>query len=359
MAISSLFVLVPHFGVTGPTLGAAALCNALTDRISVSLVSLRKKGGGVRLRVSPKVNLIELKEGHIGANFMVYRRMLRAAGGRAGVVSLSSCFQADIVNSLLTSDAITISSVRGNLPRAYWLEYGIKGAIAAQAHLLALRRFDLVIAMSEDMAVQLKRRRLRRVAIVKNFVDEADLDRYRFLLASADGPFRFAFLGRLSRSKRPDLLITAIAGLNRRGIPCTLDMYGDGPLASQLHAQTRALGVEATVHLHGHEENPYSKLQCADCLALPSLAEGTPRAILEALYFGIPCVARNVDGMNELITPGVNGELFQEDGELEECLVRVARSQWARTCRGSRALLPAAFRQQVNADLMLDIIASR
>jgi glycosyltransferase involved in cell wall biosynthesis len=53
---------------------------------------------------------------------------------------------------------------------------------------------------------------------------------------------------------------------------------------------------------------------------LPSLSEGAPRAALEALFLGVPCVLRNVDGNACLVSSGVNGVLFQTDDQLLEAI---------------------------------------
>ena len=61
-----------------------------------------------------------------------------------------------------------------------------------------------------------------------------------------------------------------------------------------------------------------------DCLVLPSLTEGVSRASLEALYLGVPCVMRNVDGNSELIKEGENGVLFDSDEQLSSAMIKCA-----------------------------------
>ena len=80
-------------------------------------------------------------------------------------------------------------------------------------------------------------------------------------------------------------------------------------------------------------------------MVLPSLSEGLSRASLEALYLGVPCVLRAVDGNAELIREGVNGTLFRETASLAGAMM--ATAAWSRARTGKRdSLLPENYRQQ-------------
>jgi glycosyltransferase involved in cell wall biosynthesis len=97
--------------------------------------------------------------------------------------------------------------------------------------------------------------------------------------------------------------------------------------------------------VHGNCDEPYEILARADAMVLPSLSEGLSRASLEALYLGVPCVLRAVDGNGELIREGVNGSLFQETASLAGAMM--ATAAWSRARTGKRhSLLPENYRQQ-------------
>ncbi len=101
---------------------------------SVALVSL-KPGTGVDARLEPAVRVIELhRSGGWLARIAAYRRLLREAGGRQHVASISYCLSADLVNLLCRREALLCSSVRGNLPRNYRFDYGPAGLPAAWTH---------------------------------------------------------------------------------------------------------------------------------------------------------------------------------------------------------------------------------
>ena len=118
------------------------------------------------------------------------------------------------------------------------------------------------------------------------------------------------------------------------------------------------LGLESRVVFHGQVETPFELIQSSDLMMLPSESEGIPRAALESLYLGIPCILRSVDGNQELISDGVNGYLFTRDSELPDVTARALASIRARTGSMATNLLPPQFRQSSNVQKYLDLILS-
>lgn len=350
-----VFVLVPSFHPTGPIKGALALANELAAQQEVCMVSL-KPGPGVDARVHERVTMVCLADrGRWHRRIRAYRRMLREAGGRPAVASVSFCFSADLANLACRRDAVICSSVRGNLAQNYRLDHGYKGLLVATAHLALLRGFDHVVAMSASMAEQVRRMAGRRPAVIGNFVDESVLERYRVSRAGRTGAYRFVFVGSLSRRKQPLLLLEAVAGLRGQGVEVHLDIIGDGPLRAEVEQATAGADLGKVVRLHGYLAEPYSLVAEADCMVLPSLSEGMSRAILEALYLGVPCVLRDVDGHDEIVQPGYNGLLFARDDALAAAMVEAAA--WSRTAiTGQSSLLPVQCRQREAAQRYLELV---
>jgi glycosyltransferase involved in cell wall biosynthesis len=132
-----------------------------------------------------------------------------------------------------------------------------------------------------------------------------------------------------------------------------LDMIGSGPLMNDTNREVERLGLQGIVKLHGHLSNPYFLISKADVFVLPSLAEGTSRASLEALYLGVPCVLRQVDGNSELIQSGFNGVLFNEDDELVDAMLDAFRIS---KLQSNNNLLPDFFRQKESSDRYLNLV---
>lgn len=356
MRMRSIFILVPSFSPAGPIKGAIALANALSNHYDVTLCAI-KTGPGADAPIEPAVKIVVLAD-HTASRFKqlhLFRRLLRRAE-QDEVGSISFCLSADMINAACGGAAITLSSVRGNLPANYRMDYGLIGLPLGYLHLLGLRFMHAVVAMNEPMARQIEKMTGRIPRIVGNFLDEAPLEAFRTLQAGAAAP-SIVFLGSLSHRKQPIELIRALIDPL---VPesCTLQIIGDGPLRSQCQAEIERLGLKTRVRMHGALAQPFDVLARTDCLVLPSLSEGTARSALEALYLGVPVVARDIDGNRELIDAGNNGVLFEADSELAEAVASgIALSRRLNPPGAFRSnLLPPHHRQHLNAAAIVDIL---
>ncbi|MDO8788274.1 MAG: glycosyltransferase family 4 protein [Sulfuritalea sp.] len=131
--------------------------------------------------------------------------------------------------------------------------------------------------------------------------------------------FRFLFVGRLNEQKNVALLLWAFADLAKQQAPAArLKIVGDGPLKPALLAQTHALGIADLV-----EWAPWQSREAmlglyaeADCLVNPSLYEGMPNVVLEAMACGVPVIASAVAGNIDVIEDDVDGLLFPSCDQL-------------------------------------------
>lgn len=88
-----------------------------------------------------------------------------------------------------------------------------------------------------------------------------------------------------------------------QGLPdIQLHIAGDGPLREALKQQIDRLGLQNYVVLHGHVTNPYAMMQNADLFVMPSIYEGLPNALLEAMACGVPVLTSDTEqGPGELL----------------------------------------------------------
>jgi glycosyltransferase involved in cell wall biosynthesis len=86
-------------------------------------------------------------------------------------------------------------------------------------------------------------------------------------------------------------------------------IVGDGPLLGEVREQIRSQGLEKNVILAGYQSHPPDFYQIMDIFVLSSLWEGMPYVLLEALAMGLPVVATNTVGNNEIVEHGRNGFL--------------------------------------------------
>ncbi len=128
-------------------------------------------------------------------------------------------------------------------------------------------------------------------------------------------------IGRLSREKGQIHLLRAAAALagRRPDWKFRLVLVGDGPERAALEAAAGGGVLAGRVHFAGHQQDVRPYLAAADVFALPSLTEGSPNVILEAMAAGLPIVATRVGGVPETVIDGESALLCQagEGGEVE------------------------------------------
>jgi glycosyltransferase involved in cell wall biosynthesis len=118
-------------------------------------------------------------------------------------------------------------------------------------------------------------------------------------------PFRVGFVGSLAQMyKGPDVLLRAASLCRARGMNIETSLAGDGRYADAMKALAAQLGIGDRVRFLG--QLPFGKavfdfLDSVDLFVMPSHAEGLPRALLEAMARGCPCVGSDVGGIPELL----------------------------------------------------------
>jgi len=141
------------------------------------------------------------------------------------------------------------------------------------------------------------------------------------------------YVGRLSEEKGVKVLIDAARLLKKEGtIDLKVVIIGDGPLRSNLENEAIHKNCSFISFLGFLNLGDISKwLNAADLLCLPSLSEGCPNVILEALCSGLPVVASNVGGIPELITESENGMLFKpgDSNQLSVVLKKALSRKWS------------------------------
>jgi glycosyltransferase involved in cell wall biosynthesis len=118
-------------------------------------------------------------------------------------------------------------------------------------------------------------------------------------------------VGRLTPAKGQVLLVQACAQLRDSGVPFHLTMVGDGPDRSRVEAVITQHKLQPQVTLTGSltQDGVRQTLAEADVFVLPSLAEGIPVVLMEAMASYVPCISTPVNGIPELIEHGVTGLL--------------------------------------------------
>ncbi len=164
-----------------------------------------------------------------------------------------------------------------------------------------MRRASQVLIVSEAMRALLVARGIapERVTLVENGIDTrrftpdiAPLERRALGLDAADIVFGSAM--RLGPEKNPHGLVAAFDSVHRAQPAAALVIAGDGPLREALQAQVDALGLGDRVRLLGVRDDLPVLYPLFDAFVLPSISEGLPLALLEAMAAAVPVIATRV-----------------------------------------------------------------
>lgn len=134
------------------------------------------------------------------------------------------------------------------------------------------------------------------------------------------------FVGRLDPQKAPEVLMDAMALLERQGPHCRCVLAGDGPLRAAMERRLAGSPAAGSIRLLGHWDDVPGLLSAGDILAMPSRWEGFGLAAAEAMAAKLPVVATAVPGLTEVVADGHTGLLVPPDnaGALADAVARLA-----------------------------------
>lgn len=254
------------------------------------------------------------------------RRALR--DHRPDLVHVNATDQRDAIGSLLIAGggtAPSVATVHLVLPeRARWRE---------RAAVLALRRLDRVVAISDASAAALAARGVPAAVIRNGLAPTPQRADARALLGLEEGAFVVGGVGRLDPQKGWDVLCDAAALVAGRHARVVFAIVGDGPERAALEARPTGRHVR----LLGYRAAASSLMSAFDVLAVPSRYEGLPLVVIDAMHAGVPVVGTNVGGMGELLA-GPDVTVPVEDASaLAQALERLIGDDAARRALGDAA----------------------
>lgn len=167
--------------------------------------------------------------------------------------------------------------------------------------------------------------------------------------------FLFAFTGRLVGDKGIDGLVQAFIRLTAKLPETDLLLIGpEEPELDPLQPETkRLLANTPSIHAVGCRNDIPALLEAADAFVFPSRREGFPNALLEAQAMGLPSIATDICGCNEIIRPSSTGILIPKD---DEDALFAAMEQLAALPREERKEMGDKARSMVKHYFASDII---
>lgn len=225
--------------------------------------------------------------------------------------------------------------------------------------------FDIEVGVSQHITQSLDRRLGALIAGKSARLIYNGIDPGRFQTANPSPEDRTALgldqrtlvvgsVGRLTKQKGYTFLLEAVPKVIDKIPNIQFLIVGDGELRERLCQQIERLGLQGKVVLAGARNHIESIYGLFDLFVLPSLWEGLPTVILEAMASGVPVVATNIPGTRELIWPGQTGWLAQpqDPSDLANCILEALSSPATRAAVAQTALqeLVPKFSLQYIAD---------
>jgi glycosyltransferase involved in cell wall biosynthesis len=203
------------------------------------------------------------------------------------------------------------------LPHFRWLA-GAKQSVHSWLYRWMAHWVNGFIAVSNDIEAGIEKTIgpvQERIVIISNGVDtrryQVPVDRpaTRHALGFAEDEALYTVVGTLKEQKGHRYLIEAAAPLVFRTPRLHILIVGDGELRGSLEAQARAAGIEGNIHFLGNRGDVPAILAASDVFVLPSLWEGLPMALIEAMASGLPVIATLVSGSQQVVEQGRSGIL--------------------------------------------------
>lgn len=153
-----------------------------------------------------------------------------------------------------------------------------------------------------------------------------DISGYKGRVMSVRSKIKFLTVARLTKQKGLEYLLRAIPAVIRNMQDVEFTIVGEGELRGELETLAKKLGISHIVTFVGFSNNIPVVLRESDAFVLPSIEEGLPLTILEAMATGVPVLATEVGGNKEIITNNVNGVLVppRNVSALSDQIIRLA-----------------------------------
>lgn len=189
-----------------------------------------------------------------------------------------------------------------------YADYWLKKAILRKT----IKNADAVITLTEDMKKKTSECYNRDIFVIPNGITLNRYEKKQSLNIDISNDEKvILYVGRLNAIKGVEYLIEAMDKVNRNYSNARLLLVGDGNLRRILENRVEKLGLSRCITFVGlvSTQDVSKYLANADIFVLPSLSEGFPNVILEAMAVGLPIITTKIRGLPEIVKEGINGYL--------------------------------------------------
>ncbi len=211
-----------------------------------------------------------------------------------------------------------------------------------------LKNSDRFLAISSNIKKELLRYEIKEIniSLIPNAVDTELFkpvnSEEKIILRKELGiedKFVITYAGRLDKNKGVETAIFALEKILKEKENPLLLILGDGPEKINLTERVSTMNLGERVLFKGFVDDVASYLKSSDIFIFPSLREGNPNAVLEAMSCGIPVVANSIEGIKDIISDGVEGILVysKSPDEFAEKVLCLSRNSSLRINMGKEA----------------------
>ncbi len=320
-----LLAIIEGDRVTGPAKNllefyrtAAAMSSG--PAIKLTLAVFERSGKGSTRRPGGGSELAEAARQSGVASFAITERFAFDVRALSGLKKLIAELQPDLIqtHAVKAHFLVRLSKASQKTP---WVAFhhgytqtDLRSPVYNQLDRWSLRAPDHIVTVSDASRRQLAARAIRssNITVLHNAVRPLNIPRgeagfgmrqCRKRLGLAPDEHVILCVGRLSREKAPADLVAALAQIEnlhpRQRV--RVIFLGEGPERGNIERMARRLGLSDRITLAGYcEVRPYYEV--ADLVAIPSISEASPNALLEAMAAGLPVAATSAGGIPEIVS---------------------------------------------------------
>lgn len=343
------------FNDDAPAQGATALARYLNPgEFHVTAVSLRALLDQISTTVADLNNSRISHRSMEMTSFLdarVLTRLIRCIRTARADIVHTHAFRADIwagFAAKLARVPVFVTSIRGNDWDLFVGGQPYPVALIAMAgSKIATSLADAIVAVSEgvrDHLVKVQKISPSKIRVIPNGVDLERLGRLRTfgtcIREELNLPPEAPLVGTLAVMK-PWKGLSYLVDAARLVLLQHRDVHfllaGDGSERRAIENQVRDLAITENVHLLGYRRDAIALLEALDIYVLPSLLEGFPRSVLEAMALGKPVVVTDIGGSRETVRHGASGWVVppRDSRELARAICRLLESSGLRRSLGA------------------------
>ena len=301
---------IPFIDNSGPSKGLVALANEMQRNHRTSIVYFKKK-------LDTKIGTVN----SINKNITVIKgnsdNLNKLKNTDDKVIVISMCFLSDLLCLYYFKNNIKITYIRGNLFMNYQHDYGFPGLFLAFIHYQLAKFYNKCFVLNDEEQSRLVKLGISS-DIIPNCLDEALLGDVQY---DEKQSWDLIYVGNLNSRKKPLLILRSLHELKMRGVVLNLVIVGDGVLLVDMKKLVLQLGICDQVDFVGRQEAPYYFLAKSRVFVLPSISEGTSRALMEAAFHGNICVLRDLECNQEFSGQRFGFEFFKDDADLTTAIL--------------------------------------